>query len=110
MTTSVGDYLIERLRDWGIKHVFAYPGDGINGIVAAFGGAKDAPQFVQARHEEMAAFVLDIHCDPEVPPIPPHATYEQIKDMVSAVLKGDPNGLHLVYQGAKTKAQELIPH
>ncbi|GAS91706.1 thiamine pyrophosphate-requiring protein [Mycolicibacterium brisbanense] len=56
MTTSVGDYLIERLRDWGIKHVFAYPGDGINGIVAAFGRAKDAPQFVQARHEEMAAF------------------------------------------------------
>ncbi|WP_458319776.1 thiamine pyrophosphate-requiring protein [Mycolicibacterium brisbanense] len=56
MTTRVGDYLIERLRDWGIKHVFAYPGDGINGIVAAFGRAKDAPQFVQARHEEMAAF------------------------------------------------------
>jgi pyruvate dehydrogenase (quinone) len=54
--------------------------------------------------------VLDVHCDPEVPPIPPHATYEQIKDMVSAVLKGDPNGWRLVYQGAKTKAQELIPH
>ena len=54
--------------------------------------------------------LLDILCDPEVPPIPPHATYEQIKDMASAVLKGDPNARHLMYQGAKTKAQELLPH
>jgi pyruvate dehydrogenase (quinone) len=54
--------------------------------------------------------LLDILCDPEVPPIPPHATYEQIKDMASAVLKGDPNAWHLMYQGAKTKAQEFIPH
>src|SRR6186997_2046075 len=34
----------------------AYPGDGINGLVAAFGRADDQPQFVQTRHEEMAAF------------------------------------------------------
>ena len=34
--------------------------------------------------------VLDIPCDPEVPPIPPHATYEQVKEMASAVLKGEP--------------------
>ena len=54
--------------------------------------------------------VLDIRCDPEVPPIPPHATYDQLKDMASAVLKGDPNGWHLMYQGAKTKLQEFIPH
>lgn len=53
--------------------------------------------------------VLDIRCDPEVPPIPPHATYEQIKDMTAAILKGDPGGWHLVYQGMKTKAQEYIP-
>jgi len=52
--------------------------------------------------------VLDVRCDPEVPPIPPHATYEQIKDMTAAVLKGDPNGWHLVYQGVKTKVQEFI--
>lgn len=45
MTRSVGDFLIERRRDWRIKHVFAYPGDGINGIVAAFGRAKDVLQF-----------------------------------------------------------------
>ena len=54
--------------------------------------------------------LLDIRCDPEMPPIPPHATYEQIKELTSAILKGDPEVRHLMYQGAKTKAQELIPH
>jgi pyruvate dehydrogenase (quinone) len=53
---TVGDYVLQRLRDWGVEQVFAYPGDGINGIVAAFGKADNQPRFVQARHEEMAAF------------------------------------------------------
>src|SRR5919106_2005522 len=56
MTTKVADYVLARLREWGVDHVFAYPGDGINGIVAAFGKADNNPRFVQARHEEMAAF------------------------------------------------------
>ncbi|SFQ71072.1 thiamine pyrophosphate-requiring protein [Amycolatopsis rubida] len=56
MTETVGDYLLSRLRDWGVEQVFAYPGDGINGLVAAFGKADNQPRFVQARHEEMAAF------------------------------------------------------
>lgn len=53
---DVADYLLERLRDWGVRHVFAFPGDGINGILAAWARADDHPQFIQARHEEMAAF------------------------------------------------------
>jgi pyruvate dehydrogenase (quinone) len=53
---TVADYLLERLRAWDVQHVFAYPGDGINGILAAWGRADNKPQFVQARHEEMAAF------------------------------------------------------
>jgi pyruvate dehydrogenase (quinone) len=53
---TVADYLLERLRSWEVEHVFAYAGDGINGILAAFGRAENKPQFVQARHEEMAAF------------------------------------------------------
>ncbi|MFG1772857.1 thiamine pyrophosphate-dependent enzyme [Nocardia salmonicida] len=53
--------------------------------------------------------LLDIRCDPEVPPIPPHATYDQIKDMGRAVLEGDPGAWHLLMQGLKTKAQELRP-
>jgi pyruvate dehydrogenase (quinone) len=53
--------------------------------------------------------VLDIHCDPEVPPIPPHADFDQIKSAAQAVLKGDPDALHLVMQGIKTKVQEALP-
>jgi pyruvate dehydrogenase (quinone) len=53
---TVGDYLLERLRSWGVDKVFAYPGDGINGILAAWGRADNQPEFIQARHEEMAAF------------------------------------------------------
>jgi pyruvate dehydrogenase (quinone) len=53
---TVADHLLERLRDWGVEHVFAFPGDGINGTLAAFGRAGNQPQFVQSRHEEMSAF------------------------------------------------------
>ena len=56
MSQTVGDYLVQRLREWGVSQVFAYPGDGINGIVTALGRADNQPQFIQARHEEMAAF------------------------------------------------------
>ena len=56
MAQTVGDYLLERLRAWDVRHVFGYPGDGINGILAAWGRADNQPQFIQARHEEMAAF------------------------------------------------------
>jgi pyruvate dehydrogenase (quinone) len=53
----VAGYLLTRLREWGVEHVFAFPGDGINGILAAWTDESlHAPMFVQARHEEMAAF------------------------------------------------------
>ena len=56
MAPTVADFLLERLRAWDVRHVFAYAGDGINGILAAWGRAENDPQFIQARHEEMAAF------------------------------------------------------
>ena len=56
MATKVADFLLTRLRDWGVERVFAYPGDGINGLLAAWGRAGNQPTFIQARHEEMAAF------------------------------------------------------
>jgi pyruvate dehydrogenase (quinone) len=56
VSIKVSDYILQRLRDWDVQHVFAYPGDGINGLLAAWGRAGNTPQFVQARHEEMAAF------------------------------------------------------
>jgi pyruvate dehydrogenase (quinone) len=56
MADTVADVLLQRLRDWGVRQVFGYPGDGINGLLAAWGRADNDPQFVQARHEEMSAF------------------------------------------------------
>ena len=53
--------------------------------------------------------VLDVHCDPDVPPIPPHATFEEAESVLQAVLKGDPDAWHLLAQGAKTKLRELFP-
>ncbi len=54
--TTVADHLLERLRAWGVEHVFGYPGDGINGLLGAFSRAGDRPRFIQSRHEEMSAF------------------------------------------------------
>lgn len=56
MADTVADYLLRRLRTWGVEHVFAYPGDGISGILAAWERADNDPRFIQARHEELAAF------------------------------------------------------
>ncbi|MFD6415228.1 thiamine pyrophosphate-requiring protein [Streptomyces sp. NPDC060194] len=56
MATKVADRILERLREWGVEQVFGYPGDGINGLLAAWERAGDTPRFVQARHEEMSAF------------------------------------------------------
>ncbi|WP_043806993.1 thiamine pyrophosphate-requiring protein [Rhodococcus triatomae] len=53
---TVADHLLERLRTWGVDRVFAYAGDGIGGLLAAWARADNQPQFVQARHEEMCAF------------------------------------------------------
>jgi pyruvate dehydrogenase (quinone) len=55
-------------------------------------------------------FVLDVHCDPDVPPIPPHATLEQMTDMAKALIKGDTSRWGVIKEGLKTKAQELMPH
>ncbi|MFF9644968.1 thiamine pyrophosphate-requiring protein [Kitasatospora aureofaciens] len=56
MSPKVSDHILERLRAWDVQYVFGYPGDGINGLLAAWGRADNKPVFVQARHEEMAAF------------------------------------------------------
>ncbi|QPP05778.1 thiamine pyrophosphate-requiring protein [Streptomyces bathyalis] len=56
MSEKVSDYILRRLREWDVEHVFGYPGDGINGLLAAWERAGNEPRFVQARHEEMAAF------------------------------------------------------
>ena len=61
MSEQVADFLLARLRGWGVRRVYGYPGDGINAIIGAFGRAEDGPEFIQVRHEEMAAFMACAH-------------------------------------------------
>ena len=62
MAETVGDFIVRRLSDWGVRRVFGYPGDGINGVVLAFSReAGQGIEWVQARHEEMLAFMACAH-------------------------------------------------
>ena len=61
MAKLVGDFVWQRLRQWGVRRVFGYPGDGINGLMGALDGTEGAIEFVQVRHEEMAAFMAGAH-------------------------------------------------
>ena len=61
MSENVADFLLRRLRDWGIRRIYGYPGDGINAVVGAFRRAGNDPEFIQVRHEEMAAFMACAH-------------------------------------------------
>lgn len=68
-------------------------------------------QLAEAWAEALAAdrpHVLDVHCDPDVPPIPPHATLEQVSDLARALIKGDTSRWGVLKEGLKTKAQELL--
>ncbi|WP_434676487.1 thiamine pyrophosphate-requiring protein [Pseudomonas sp. D3-10] len=61
MSMTVGDFLVERLYEWGVRRIYGYPGDGINGVFGALNRAKGKIRFIQARHEEMAAFMACAH-------------------------------------------------
>jgi pyruvate dehydrogenase (quinone) len=61
MADTVSDFLLQRLKAWGVHRIFGYPGDGINGIMGALNRADDDPEFIQVRHEEMAAMMACAH-------------------------------------------------
>src|SRR5919197_6126033 len=61
MAELVADYVLERLTEWGIRRIYGYPGDGINAFLGAFDRAGGDPEFIQVRHEEMAAFMACGH-------------------------------------------------
>jgi len=61
MARLVSDFIIDRLREWGVHRIFGYPGDGINGLLGALNRANGDPEFILARHEEMAAFMACGH-------------------------------------------------
>lgn len=57
---KTADFFVDRLKVWGVRRIFGYSGDGINGLIGAI--QRDATiDFVQPRHEEMAAFMAVAH-------------------------------------------------
>lgn len=61
MAKNVSEFLLERLSEWGVRRMYGYPGDGINGIMGALNHAPSGIRFIQTRHEEMAAFMACAH-------------------------------------------------
>ena len=61
MSENVGDFIVARLQDWGVRRIYGYPGDGINGITAGIRRTEGAVDFVQVRDEETAAFCACAH-------------------------------------------------
>jgi pyruvate dehydrogenase (quinone) len=61
MPRLIADLVVERMRDWGVNRVFGYSGDGINALMGALRRSSDDVEFVQARHEEAAAFMAVGH-------------------------------------------------
>ena len=61
MAELVADYVLNRLTEWGVHRIYGYPGDGINAFLGALDRAEGDPEFIQVRHEEMAAFMACAH-------------------------------------------------
>jgi pyruvate dehydrogenase (quinone) len=58
---NVSEFVWHRLQEWGLKRVYGYPGDGVGGLDVALEKTKDSLQYIQVRHEEMAAFMAAGH-------------------------------------------------
>jgi pyruvate dehydrogenase (quinone) len=61
VSNTVGDFFVNRLHDWGVRRIFGYPGDGINGVIGALQRSDRDIEFIQVRHEEMAAFMASAY-------------------------------------------------
>lgn len=125
MSRTVADALVERLREhWGVHRIDGYPGDGINGIMGALNRAEGDPEFILARHEELAAFMANAHAkvseyvhmadrpvvygavtDAEVPP---HVRFDQAQKLTKALMEGDPDAREIVKQSFKDKLEEFV--
>src|SRR5919199_1856366 len=61
MAKNVAQFMLERLSEWGVRRIYGYPGDGINGLLGAFHEVGDRIEFTQMAHEEIASFAACAH-------------------------------------------------
>jgi len=99
LTDTVSDYLLRRVRRGSL---------GLQGIRVdhpeEVGGAWDAALSADR------PVVLEAVTDPNVPPLPPHITFEQAKAFMSSVLAGDAEALGFIKQTVKDAAESYLPH
>jgi thiamine pyrophosphate-dependent acetolactate synthase large subunit-like protein len=129
--TPVAGFVLQRLRQWGAERVHGCPGDGVDGVLGAFGRAEGRPEFMRTRHEETAAFmacahtrstgeawdealaprlpvVLGFQVDREIAPIPPDIMEERGKKAAEAAVR-DP-GVGITAKGVRQKFTEPVEH
>ncbi len=65
---STSEFILNRLTEWGVRRAYAYPGDGIDSLLGAFHKVGDRLEFIQTRHEEIAAFAATAGATQSRPP------------------------------------------
>src|SRR5436305_1348557 len=111
MGKLTADFLLERLAENGVRRIYGYPGDGINAIIGPLERHKDKLEFVQVRHEELAAFMACAHGSVHSAPgytrprvIPPRGQVEKAAEILNSGKKV----AMLVGQGALHATDEVI--
>ncbi|RAN76283.1 thiamine pyrophosphate-requiring protein [Bacillus sp. SRB_336] len=62
--TTVSEFVIQRIREWGVSRVFGFPGDGIGEFDGALGEAErdgDGLKYVRPTHEEICSLMATAH-------------------------------------------------
>lgn len=105
MTQTVSDFIVQRLHQWGVRHIFGYPGDGINGVFGALQRADGKIGFVQARLPMEVGLIGGA----AETPLPPHVTLQQAKNFSLALMKGDPNEAGVIKGAARQMLESILP-
>jgi pyruvate dehydrogenase (quinone) len=99
-----------------------------------FEGSQDLPDFAYARYAELCGLrgirvddpddlagawqeafaadrptLIEAITDPNVPPLPPHISFEQARQFMSSMVKGDPDLVGMVKQATKQFVEGVLP-
>jgi pyruvate dehydrogenase (quinone) len=64
MSMTVSDFIIQRIKEWGVTRVFGYPGDGAGAFDGALGKAErqgTGLQYIRPTHEEICGLMATAH-------------------------------------------------
>jgi pyruvate dehydrogenase (quinone) len=82
-------------------------------LIGLKGIRVDDPDNVRDAWEEAFAadrpVVLEAVTDPEVPPLPPHITFEEARNFTKAVLHGDPDAGRMIRNSVRQMLDSLTP-